>query len=222
MSPLESGLAWTVALERQPRFHRPAPRSSSDARRRRAQLIGPAAGRSRRAARAPEGFRSRAGEGEVTSGTFSPTLERSIALARLPAAADGDVEVGHPRQAHAARASSSRRSSRHGKCHASKPRITRRLHERDSRRPALHARATNGCATLPDGTIEVGITDHAQQSLGDLVFVEVPEAGRRLAAGDACAVVESVKAASDVYSPVAGDVTAGNPVARRRAGTDQP
>jgi glycine cleavage system H protein len=64
---------------------------------------------------------------------------------------------------------------------------------------------------LPDGSVEIGITDHAQQSLGDLVFVEVPEAGRRLATGDACAVVESVKAASDVYSPVAGEVTAGNP-----------
>jgi glycine cleavage system H protein len=64
---------------------------------------------------------------------------------------------------------------------------------------------------LPDGTIEVGITDHAQQSLGDLVFVEVPEAGRQVVAGDACAVVESVKAASDIYSPVAGEVTAGNP-----------
>lgn len=64
--------------------------------------------------------------------------------------------------------------------------------------------------TLPDGSIEMGITDHAQGTLGDLVFVEVPEAGRALAAGDACAVVESVKAASDVYSPIAGVVTAGN------------
>ena len=63
---------------------------------------------------------------------------------------------------------------------------------------------------LPDGNVEIGITDHAQQSLGDLVFVEVPEAGRRLSAGDACAVVESVKAASDVYSPLAGEVVAGN------------
>jgi glycine cleavage system H protein len=63
----------------------------------------------------------------------------------------------------------------------------------------------------PDGSVEIGITDHAQQSLGDLVFVEVPEAGRQLAAGDACAVVESVKAASDVYSPLAGEVVAGNP-----------
>jgi glycine cleavage system H protein len=63
---------------------------------------------------------------------------------------------------------------------------------------------------LKDGTVEIGITDHAQHALGDLVFVEVPEAGRQLGAGDPCAVVESVKAASDVYSPIAGEVTAGN------------
>ena len=55
---------------------------------------------------------------------------------------------------------------------------------------------------LPDGTIEIGITDHAQHALGDLVFVEVPEKGRVLKAGDACAVVESVKAASDRKSVV--------------------
>ncbi len=61
-----------------------------------------------------------------------------------------------------------------------------------------------------DGTLSVGITDHAQESLGELVFVEMPAAGRRLAAGDACAVVESVKAASDVYAPVAGAVIARN------------
>lgn len=65
--------------------------------------------------------------------------------------------------------------------------------------------------SLPDGSVEIGITDHAQNALGDLVFVEVPEAGRVVKAGDACAVVESVKAASDVYSPIAGTVTAGNP-----------
>ena len=64
--------------------------------------------------------------------------------------------------------------------------------------------------TLPDGTVEVGITDHAQHALGDLVFVEVPEAGRKLTAGETFAVVESVKAASDVYSPIAGEVTASN------------
>ena len=61
-----------------------------------------------------------------------------------------------------------------------------------------------------DGTITIGISDHAQQALGDLVFAEVPEAGRRVTAGEACAVVESVKAASDVYSPVSGEVVAGN------------
>lgn len=61
-----------------------------------------------------------------------------------------------------------------------------------------------------DGTLSVGITDHAQDSLGELVYVELPDPGRRLAAGDACAVVESVKAASDVYAPVAGEVVARN------------
>jgi glycine cleavage system H protein len=57
----------------------------------------------------------------------------------------------------------------------------------------------------------VGISDHAQQALGDIVFAEVPEAGKRVAKGAEAAVVESVKAASDVYSPVAGEVIEGNP-----------
>jgi glycine cleavage system H protein len=61
-----------------------------------------------------------------------------------------------------------------------------------------------------NGAIEIGITDHAQSALGDLVFVEVPDVGRALNAGEACAVVESVKAASDVYSPLAGKVIANN------------
>lgn len=61
-----------------------------------------------------------------------------------------------------------------------------------------------------DGTCTVGVTDHAQAALGDLVFVELPEVGSTLAEGDACAVVESVKAASDVYSPLTGEVTAVN------------
>jgi glycine cleavage system H protein len=52
-----------------------------------------------------------------------------------------------------------------------------------------------------DGSVSVGITDHAQEALGELVFVELPQVGRSLAAGDGAAVVESVKAASDVYSP---------------------
>ena len=65
--------------------------------------------------------------------------------------------------------------------------------------------------TLPDGTVEVGITDHAQHALGDLVFIEVPEKGRRVSPGQPFAVIESVKAASDVYAPVAGEVLEGNP-----------
>jgi len=58
-----------------------------------------------------------------------------------------------------------------------------------------------------DGTVTVGITDHAQEALGDLVFVELPEIGRTVALEEACAVVESVKAASDIYSPLSGEVT---------------
>jgi glycine cleavage system H protein len=57
-----------------------------------------------------------------------------------------------------------------------------------------------------DGTATVGITDHAQDALGDIVFVELPDVGRRVDAGDDCAVVESVKAASDIYAPLAGEV----------------
>jgi glycine cleavage system H protein len=59
-------------------------------------------------------------------------------------------------------------------------------------------------------TATVGITDHAQEALGDIVFAEVPEAGKRLSKGGEAAVVESVKAASDVYSPASGEVTEGN------------
>ena len=57
-----------------------------------------------------------------------------------------------------------------------------------------------------DGVVTVGISDHAQALLGDLVFVELPEVGTELAAGDECCVVESVKAASDVYMPISGEI----------------
>jgi len=62
----------------------------------------------------------------------------------------------------------------------------------------------------PDGTVTIGITDHAQSALGDIVFVELPEVGRSLAASESCAVVESVKAASDIYAPIAGEVLEAN------------
>lgn len=61
-----------------------------------------------------------------------------------------------------------------------------------------------------DGTFRIGISDHAQEALGDLVFVELPGVGERVDQGDACAVVESVKAASDIYAPVSGEVIAVN------------
>lgn len=61
-----------------------------------------------------------------------------------------------------------------------------------------------------DGSVTVGITAFAQDALGDLVFVELPEAGRKVSQGEACAVVESVKAASDVYAPIDGEIVAAN------------
>ena len=61
-----------------------------------------------------------------------------------------------------------------------------------------------------DGSVTVGISDHAQEALGDVVFIELPEVGKTLAAGDQAGVVESVKAASDIYAPVGGEVIAVN------------
>lgn len=70
----------------------------------------------------------------------------------------------------------------------------------------------------PDGSVVVGITDHAQHQLGELVYVELPEVGRALAAGDAMAVVESTKAASDVYAPLDGTVREANPALATQPG----
>ena len=61
-----------------------------------------------------------------------------------------------------------------------------------------------------DGSVSVGITDHAQEQLGDIVFVEAPQPGRRVKAAESIGVVESVKAASDIYAPIAGEVVAAN------------
>ena len=70
-----------------------------------------------------------------------------------------------------------------------------------------YTRSHEWIRTESDGTITVGITDHAQELLGDLVFIELPEVGKTLAAEQEAAVVESVKAASDVYAPITGTVT---------------
>ncbi len=75
----------------------------------------------------------------------------------------------------------------------------------------LHYTETHEWVREPgDGTIELGVTEHAQSALGDLVYVELPEVGAEVSAGEGCAVVESTKAASDVYSPVDGEVAAVN------------
>jgi glycine cleavage system H protein len=69
---------------------------------------------------------------------------------------------------------------------------------------------------IEGGNATIGITDHAQHELTDVVFVELPAAGRKVAAGEACAVVESVKTASDIYSPLSGEVVAINPELAKR------
>ena len=78
----------------------------------------------------------------------------------------------------------------------------------DLKYTASHAWVSRG----PDGTLAVGITDHAQAALGDVVFVELPEVGREVTAGESIALVESVKTASDIYAPVSGVVSAINPI----------
>jgi glycine cleavage system H protein len=64
--------------------------------------------------------------------------------------------------------------------------------------------------TNPDGTVTVGITDHAQAALGEMVYVELPDVGRKVARGESLIVVESTKAASDAYAPLAGEIVAVN------------
>ena len=75
-----------------------------------------------------------------------------------------------------------------------------------------YARSHEWARLEADGSITVGISDHAQEALGDVVFVELPEVGTGLSAGNEAGVVESVKAASDVYAPVSGEVLAVNPL----------
>lgn len=75
----------------------------------------------------------------------------------------------------------------------------------------LYTKSHEWVRVLQNDAVEVGISEHAQSALGDLVFVEVPKLGRVLKVGESCAVVESVKAASDVYAPIAGEVIEINP-----------
>ncbi len=78
-------------------------------------------------------------------------------------------------------------------------------------RPELKYLASHEWARVnDDGTVTIGITDHAQEALGDVVFVETPEVGSKVTSGEEAGVVESVKAASDIFSPVSGEVVAIN------------
>lgn len=70
-----------------------------------------------------------------------------------------------------------------------------------------YAKSHEWARSASDGTVTVGITDHAQEQLGDIVYIELPVAGRAVKAGESCAVIESVKAASDIYSPISGTIT---------------
>ena len=72
------------------------------------------------------------------------------------------------------------------------------------------AKSHEWARVLPDQVIEVGISDYAQESLGDVVYVELPDVGDSLSAGEECCAVESVKAASDIYAPLTGEVIAVN------------
>ena len=76
-----------------------------------------------------------------------------------------------------------------------------------------YAKSHEWARLADDGLITVGISDHAQEALGDIVFLELPQVGRKVKAGEECAVVESVKAASDIYAPIAGEVVAVNQAA---------
>lgn len=84
--------------------------------------------------------------------------------------------------------------------------------------PDLHYTTSHEWVRLDGGVATVGITDHAQSELGDVVYLDLPTAGRQCAAGDAVAVIESVKAASDIYAPLAGEVIESNQVAAGNAG----
>jgi glycine cleavage system H protein len=155
--------------------------------------------------------------GEITSGGFGPTVGGSIALARIGADAEEPLEV----DVRACRCGSSdRRSCATARCASDSgrlPALTAREHSRQTasgRGPAWEDREMSEVPgdlkytkdhewirIEDDGSVTLGITDHAQESLGDLVFVELPEQGDSPGAGDGIAVVESVKAASDVYAP---------------------
>ena len=138
--------------------------------------------------------------GKITSGGFSPSLQRPIAMGYV---ATPFAEIGHSAQARAARQA----VRRAGRRNAVRPPP---LSPQGSRLMTLYFTKEHEWVRVEGDTATVGISNHAQEALGDIVFAEVPEAGRQLDKGQEAAVVESVKAASDVYAPVSGEVVEGN------------
>ena len=157
--------------------------------------------------------------GRVTSGGFSPTLGRPIAMGYVEAASAAIGNAARSRRARQADGGSSRgaafRPAPLSQGNAKSPRLSSEEDAAGSSR----ARQSHVGHPLHQGpriypiegdTGTVGITDYAQSQLGDVVFVELPDIGKRLTKGDEAAVVESVKAASEVYAPVSGEVVAVN------------
>ena len=215
-NPLESGLAWTVAFDNPARdfIGRKALESliAAGLRKKLVALVLEDRGVLRGHQKVIVPGLPDANEGEITSGTFSPTMEKSIALARVPRAKFDRVQVdvrGKLLNARVVKAPFVRK----GQVLVNSSLWISLSEQNMSNIPAdlKYTKSHEWVRTLADGNVEVGITDHAQGALGDLVFVEVPESGKSLKAGDAFAVVESVKAASDVYAPIAGSVIEGNP-----------
>ena len=233
VSPLNAGLSWTVDRKNEAGdFAGRAALQATPATRRPLGLIHEDKG----VLRSHMTVFTAAGEGETISGSFSPSPEKSIVCARLPLATrpGESVEVDIRGKRLTAR-TVKLPFVRNGKAIVCPPRRPEmagifRDRQRDvqpgrslSRPPS---RSENTMSKVPsnlkytkshewvrvedDGTLTIGVTDHAQEALGDIVFLELPEAGRQLAASEACAVIESVKAASDIYAPVAGEVLAAN------------
>src|SRR5690606_21001952 len=200
VTPYEAALGWTVALDEGRDFIGRAAlerqKAAGDARR----MIGLVMD-GKGVLRHGQKVLTPAGDGEILSGTFSPTLGKAIAFARVPAGAGVDAEV--PVLAR-----------RQGTGLNYRPTSTYPGHADPYPEPKMSEipgdlkfnKSHEWLRVEGDGKATIGISDHAQGLLGDLVYVELPNVGDRVEAGNASAVVESVKAASDVYSPVTGTV----------------
>ena len=215
-SPVEAGLAWTFGARRRGR-HRGARRCAHRARtgdRPHPQTRGtPARGAAAWSAAAPRSRDASGHEiGEVTSGTFSPSLGVPIAMGYV---ATEHSEPGAVLQVGAPGTEGAGQGEPTSVRAPSPP--PKAAHLRTCVCQTLRYTKDHEWVTVDGDIATVGITEYAQDQLGDIVFVELPEVGRTVAAGEEVAVVESVKAASEVYAPVAGAGRGDQPGPWRRA-----